>query len=250
VTGIKDRWRAGGTTYGVGVTIPGPAPVQLLARAGFDWLMVDMEHGPISIESAHAMIAASAGSGVAMWVRLPEHLPWLAKTVLDAGAAGVVHPQIRTGAEAATAAAAGRYPPAGERQWGPFYAPARFGLSMPDYLRTADDEIVTAVLVEHPDAIERIDEIVAVDGVDVAVIGTHDLAVAMGHRGRPDHPDVRAAAERAEAVIRDSSVVLGGNAFSPDEARAMADRGYQVIALGFDWGLLQRGAAAVLDGLR
>ncbi|MEJ2859689.1 aldolase/citrate lyase family protein [Actinomycetospora flava] len=86
--------------------------------------------------------------------------------------------------------------------------------------------------------------------VDAAVIGTHDLAVSMGHRGRPDHPEVQAAVARAEAAVLDSPVVLGGNAFSPAEARAMADRGYQVIALGFDWVLLQRGATAVLDGLR
>jgi len=250
VTGLRERWRAGEVTYGVGVTIPGVAATQLLSRAGFDWLMVDMEHGPISVEAAHAMIAATAGSGTVPLVRVPENLPWLAKTVLDAGAHGIVHPQVRSAADAATAARAARYPPSGDRAWGPFYAPARFGVSLPEYLGAAHEEVVTIVLVEDPAGVEAIDAIVAVAGVDAAVIGTHDLAVSMGCPGGLDHPEVLAAVARAETAIRESPVVLGGNAFTRDQARAMADRGYQVIALGFDWSLLQRGAAAVLDGLR
>ena len=121
---------------------------------------------------------------------------------------------------------------------------------MPEYLAAAGDEIVTVVIVETPAGIERIDEIVAVPGVDAAVIGSHDLAMTMGHPGRPDHPDVIAAIDRAERVIRDSDVVLGGNAFSADQARAMVDRGYRLVALGFDTTLLQRGAALALDGIR
>lgn len=90
------------------------------------------------------------------------------------------------------------------------------------------------------------EEIVATPGVDAAVIGTHDLAVALGVPGQLNHPDVTTAVTRAERAILDAGVVLGGNAFSPAQAREMADRGYQLLALGFDWTLLQRGAAAVL----
>jgi 4-hydroxy-2-oxoheptanedioate aldolase len=104
------------------------------------------------------------------------------------------------------------------------------------------------VLVEHPFAIDAIEEIVTVGGIDAAVIGTHDLAVSMGRAGQLDDPDVLRAADRAEQAILDSPVALGGNAFSPQQARQMADRGYQLIALGFDWSLLHRGAAAVLPG--
>jgi 4-hydroxy-2-oxoheptanedioate aldolase len=249
VTGVnqlKQRWRAGGVSYGVGLTIPSAATAQLLAHAGFDWLMIDMEHGPISIETAHAMIAATAGTEVTPLVRIPQNLPWIAKPVLDAGATGIVYPQVNSREDAAAAARAARYPPAGERAWGPFYAPARLGLSIPEYLRAANDMVVTIVLVEHLQAIDGIEEIVTVDGIDAAVIGTHDLAVSMGRPGQLDHPDVLRAIERAEQAILNSPVTLGGNAFSPEQARQMADRGYQLLALGFDWSLLQRGAAAVL----
>jgi len=246
---LVKRWRAGGVTYGVGLTIPSAAAAQLLAHAGFDWLMIDMEHGPISIETAHAMIAATAGTDVVALVRIPQNLPWLAKPALDAGATGIVYPQVASGDDAATAARSTRYPPAGDRAWGPFYAPARHGLSIPDYLRTANDAVVVVVLVEHPDAINRIEEIVTTDGVDAAVIGTHDLAVSMARPGQLDHPDVLSAVARAEKAILDSPVVLGGNALSPEQARQMADRGYQLLTLGFDWSLLQRGTAAALAGV-
>ena len=243
---LRARWQAGEVTRGVGLTIPSPAIPQLLAGAGFDFLMIDLEHGPISIESAHAMIAATAGTPVAPLVRIPHTTSWLAKPVLDAGAFGIVFPMVNTRADAETAARATRYPPAGDRLWGPFLAPARFGRPMPQYLATANDEIVTVVLIEHPTAIENLEQIVTVEGVDCAVIGTHDLAMSMGRPGRLDDPDVLALVARAERVIRDSGVVLGGNAFSPEQAADMADRGYQALALGFDWSLLQRGAAAVL----
>jgi 4-hydroxy-2-oxoheptanedioate aldolase len=247
---LRKRWEAGEATYGVGLTIPSPAVAQLLAAAGFDWLMIDMEHGPIPIDQAHAMIAATAGAPVDTWVRVPHNVPWLAKPVLDAGAAGIVFPMVNSADEAVSAARATRYPPAGDRMWGPFYAPARNGMSMPDYLRAANDEIATIVLVEHPDAIERIEEIVAVDGIDAAVIGTHDLAVSMGYPGQPNHPAVLDAVARAESAILESPVVLGGNAFGSEQAKRMVDRGYRLLALGFDWSLLQRGVDQVLADIR
>jgi len=245
---LRETWVAGDCTYGVGITAASPATAQLLAHAGFDWLMLDLEHGAISPEGLHAMIAATAGTPAAPIVRIPHPLPWLAKTALDLGAFGIVFPTVNSADDTRAAVAACRYPPVGTRQWGPFHAPARFGLSMPDYLATAD--IVTIVLVEHPSAIDAIEEIVAVPGVDAAVIGTHDLAVALGRPGQPDHPDVAAAVARAESAIRRSPVVLGGNAFSAAQAREMVGRGYQLVALGFDWTLLQSAARGLLDCVR
>jgi 4-hydroxy-2-oxoheptanedioate aldolase len=121
---------------------------------------------------------------------------------------------------------------------------------MPRYLQVANDEILTIVMIEHPDAIRSIGEIVAVPGVDLAVIGIFDLATALGVPGQLDHPDVLEAIERAEMAVLGSGVALGGVARSPDQANRMIERGYRMLALGFDWSLLQRGAAAVLEGVR
>lgn len=245
---LKGRLQAGKPVFGVLVTMPSVQTIQILARAGFDWLLIDMEHGPIDIASAHAMIAATAGTRAVPLVRVPWNLPWLVKPILDAGAFGIVFPMIRSRNEAETAVRAVRYPPAGERGWGPFYAPLRWDVTVPDYVKAANDEILTVLLIEHIDAVRRVDEIVSTPGIDVAVIAPFDLATSLGHQGA-DHPEVQAAIVDTEAAILRSPAVLGGLALSPEQANRMVERGYRFLALGYDAMLLQRGAASALQGI-
>lgn len=247
---LKELLEARNPMFGVLVTMPSVQTIQILARAGFDWLLIDMEHGPIDIASAHAMIAATGGTEAVPLVRVPWNVPWLAKPVLDAGAFGVVFPMIRSRAEAEVAVRAVRYPPSGERGWGPFYAPLRWGRPAPDYAKSANDEILTVILIEHIEAVRRVEEIVTVPGIDVAVVAPFDLATSLGHHGQTDHPEVHAAIADAEAVILRSQATLGGAALSADQARRMVERGYRFLALGYDVMLLQHGAASVLEGLR
>ena len=180
-------------------------------------------------------------------VRVAWNVPWLIKPVLDAGAMGVIVPMIRSAAEAAAAVRAIRYPPAGERGFGPFYAPARFGLTMPTYADPADREILCILLIEHKDAIEDIEAIVRVPGVDACLIAPFDLAMSYGYRDGPDHDEVKAAIARAEEVIRTSPVHMGGLAITAELANAMIGRGYRLILIGFDTMLVQRAASEVLD---
>jgi 4-hydroxy-2-oxoheptanedioate aldolase len=247
---VRDLWQAGTPSLSAILTIPSVPTVQVLAHAGFDSLVVDMEHGPIDLATAHAMITATAGTPAVPYARLPANLPWLAKPLLDAGVLGVIFPLSRTRADAEAAVRATRYPPRGERSWGPFYAPLRWDRSMQDYLDTADDAVIVALLIETAEAIDNIEAIVATPGVDLAIIGGGDLATAMGHHGRAEHPDVRAAIARAEEAILGSGVVLGGAARSPEQANAMIARGYRHVSLGFDWAMLQRGAAGAQAGIR
>jgi 4-hydroxy-2-oxoheptanedioate aldolase len=247
---VRDLWRAGTPSISLILTIPSVQTVQVLAHAGFDSLVVDMEHGPIDIATAHAMIVATAGTPAVPYARLPANLPWLAKPLLDAGALGVIFPLSRDRADAEAAVRAARYPPRGERSWGPFYAPLRWDRSMQDYLDTADDAVIVALLIETAEAVRNIDAIVATPGVDLAIIGGGDLATAMGHHGRVEQADVRAAIARAEAAILRSGVVLGGAARSTEQANELIARGYRHISLGFDWALLQRGAAGLQTGIR
>jgi 4-hydroxy-2-oxoheptanedioate aldolase len=156
---LKARLVAGKSAVGLLVSMPSVHATQVLAAAGFDWLFFDMEHGPIGIESAHAMITATNGTPCAPIVRVPWNVHWLVKPVLDAGAMGIIFPMIRSAADAEQAVRAVRYPPAGERGFGPFYAPARFGLTMQTYAEPADREILCILLIEHKDAIEDIDAI-------------------------------------------------------------------------------------------
>jgi 4-hydroxy-2-oxoheptanedioate aldolase len=249
VNRLRAVWDAGGCAYGAIATIPSVQTVQVLARSGLDFMIVDMEHGPIDAQSAHAMISATGGTPLVPLVRVAGKEPWQAKIPLDLGAMGICFPMTNSREDAQRIVKAVRYPPGGERLWGPFYAPFRWGLSMSDYLATADEEILAIGVLESIDAVEFASEIARTPGLDVVFIGAGDLATSMGLRGRPDHPDVQAAIARFEEAIRGSSVVLGGVATNPNMGKALRDRGYQVLMLGFDWSLLQRGIDSALHGM-
>lgn len=247
---LKECRARGVPTYGAIVTMPSIQVVQVLANAGLDWLIIDMEHGPIDLAAAHAMIVATAGTPTMPFVRIAWGVPWLAKPVLDLGALGIVFPMILNAGDAESTVRSVRYPPEGERLWGPFYAPLRWRQSMAEYIGGANREILSAITIEHPDAVDRIDEICATPGVDLAFIGPGDLAMSMGHPGEIEHPDVVAAMAKAEAGILRSQVAAGGVARSVEEAKSMVDRGYCALVFGFDWSLLHRGVSSLLDALR
>lgn len=247
VNRLKSALRSGEPTFGVIVTMPSVQVVQTLASANVDWVIIDMEHSPIGVDTAHAMIAASNGTQLVPLVRLPWSHHWQAKAVLDAGAMGVAFPMICDAEQARTAVRAVRYPPDGDRMWGPFYAPMRMGQSMSEYIASANESLLAVITIEHPDAIKSIDEIMAVPGIDLAFIGPGDLAMAMGIPGQFDRPTFKKAVADAEAGIRRSKVPLGGVARTPDQAKAMLDRGYKAIVFGFDWSLLQQSASRFID---
>jgi 4-hydroxy-2-oxoheptanedioate aldolase len=246
---LKARLAANRPCVGMTISMPSVHTTQVLAACGFDWLFLDMEHGPIGIESVHAMITATAGTRAAPVVRVPWNVHWLVKPVLDAGAMGIIFPMIRSAADAEEAVRSVRYPPTGQRGFGPFYAPLRFGLTMQTYADPADEQILCILLIEHRDAVDAIDHIIGVPGVDACLIAPFDLAMSYGYRDGPDHDEVRAAIARVEQAIVHSPVHLGGLALTGESANAMIERGYRMILTGFDILLLQQGAAAILSGI-
>jgi|SRR5579872_4748510 len=247
---LKGLWREGKVALGVIATIASTQIVQVLAAGGLDFVLIDFEHGAIDLEAAHAMIAATAGTTLTPLVRVAAPEAVNAKAPLDLGALGINFPMTTTRQVAERIVRAVRYPPEGDRYWGPFYAPPRWGLSMREYLDIANDEVLAMGTIEHIDALQTIEDVVQTPGLDVAFIGPGDLATSMGLRGQEDHPDVVAAIRKLEAVIAPSPVILGGPARSPAEAREMIARGYRALGVGFDWSLLQRGLAAAIEGVR
>src|SRR5215468_4785798 len=247
---LRQLWREGRPTFGAIATIPAIQTVQIMARSGIDWIIVDLEHGPIDLGTAHAMITATAGTPCVPMLRIAANEPWLAKAPMDLGALGINFPMICNRADAEKAVRSVRYPPKGERLWGPFHAPFRWNVSMADYMATADDDMICIVTIEHVEAVNRIDEIMATPGIDLAVIGPGDLATSINKRGLPDDPEVVALMARAEAGILKSGVPIGGAARSAEQANQMIARGYLALALGFDWSLFRRGIAASLQGIR
>ena len=236
--------------FGAIATMPSIQAVQVIASSGLDWVIVDLEHGAIDLAAAHAMIVATAGTPCVPLTRIADNQPHLAKAPMDLGALGINFPMICSRADAEKAVRSVRYPPKGERLWGPFHAPFRWNVSMADYMASADDDMICIVTIEHVEAVNRIDEIMATPGIDLAVIGPGDLATSINKRGLPDDPEVVALMKRAEEGILKSGVPIGGVARSAEAANAMIARGYVALALGFDWSLFQRGILASLEGIK
>ncbi len=250
VNPLRQKLAEGRAVFGTLATMPSPQLAQLFAGCGFDWLMIDMEHGAIGIESAQAMIVATAVSDCVPLVRVAWNVDWLVKPALDAGALGIVFPMIRSAEEAEAAVAACRYPPLGERGWGPFYAPSRWGTDAFSYTRDADVAVMRIALIEHVEAVANIEAIVATEGLDVALIAPFDLSVSLGIPGRFEEPAFLEAVATAERVIRDSPVVLGGLARDAEGAQTLVERGYRFVLLAYDVMIIERAARALLDPLR
>ena len=247
---LRERLDSGAVCAGVLTAMPSVPMAQTLSRMGFDWMFIDMEHGPIDIESCHHMIAATAGTECAPVVRVMEPRISYTKPVLDSGAMGLVFPMINTREAAEDAVRAVRYPPEGERGWGPFYAPMRWGNGdAMEYYRASGDIVIIA-LIEHAEAVANIQEILEVPGIDVFLIAPMDLAASMGHVGNRDHPDVQASISVAEDAIRTAGRKMGGLCLSAEEGNEKIARGYNVVLMGFDLLLLQIGAQSMLDGLK
>jgi 4-hydroxy-2-oxoheptanedioate aldolase len=234
IPGMKQRLRNGETLAGYVATIPSAVSVQAIAAAGADWVVIDQEHGAVGPESLHAMIAATAGTRCAPIVRVPKRDEAWVKPALDLGAEGICFPLVRTADEAADCVALTRYPPRGRRGWGPFLAHARWGVGLFDYLPERDGETVCLLLIETRAAVENIEAICEVEGVDGMVVAQFDLATELGVPGRFDAPEFRDAVAHAERVILEHRIPLGAAALTREQTQAQLARGHRLPVHGFD----------------
>lgn len=229
---------------GVVCTIPSATVTQAIAASGVDMVIVDLEHGAVDHASAHAMIAATAGTECAPLVRVAENDETLVKRVLDLGAEGIVFPLIRTAADARKAVASLRYPPRGTRGFGPFLAQSRWLTSLSAYQADIEDQLICCLLIETAEALANIDEILAVEGVDMAVLAEFDLSTSLGIPGQFEHPDFLAARQRIEKAAHLANLPLCGVAMTKGQADALFAKGYRMVG-GFDILWLRLKAAEV-----
>ncbi len=227
--------------------IPGSFTAEIVARAGFDWVCIDVQHGLIGYQEMLGMLQAVAVVGVPSVVRVPWNDPgWIMKA-LDAGAAGVIVPMVNSPAEAAAAVGACRYPPEGYRSWGP----TRASLGVADYSpELANRSVICAVMVETVPALERLGEILSVPGVDAVFIGPSDFALSMGFAPRSDEPEHRRRLEAVPAVCRDYGVVPGIACGSSELLARWRQAGYSMLAVPSDLVMLRRAADEMLDTVR
>ena len=227
-----------------------PYAAEIAGTAGFDWLVIDGEHAPNDLRSILAQLQALASSPSHPIVRLPVGESWMIKQVLDLGAQTLLIPMVESAAQAADLVRATRYPPAGRRGVGAALARASRFSAIPDYTDRADSQICLLVQVESRAGLDALDAILGVEGVDGVFIGPADLAADMGHRGRPDAPEVRAAIGDALTRIRAAGRAAGILDGNPDQARDWMAAGANFVAVGVDVLALARALRALSAAFR
>jgi 4-hydroxy-2-oxoheptanedioate aldolase len=216
----------------------------IVRDCGFDWLLLDTEHSPNEIPDLLAQLQAVDGGQATPIVRPAWNDIVLIKRCLDIGAPALLVPYVQNPAEAKSAVAAVRYPPRGVRGVASASRASRYGRTT-DYLKKADSEICLLVQVETRTALDELEAIATVEGVDGVFIGPSDLSASLGHVGNPAHPDVQEALQgavtRLKAVGKPAGILTGNE----DEIRRYIGWGYTFVAVGSDVGLLARGADAL-----
>jgi 4-hydroxy-2-oxoheptanedioate aldolase len=208
---LKQKLQAGKAAFGAMITFPSPPIVEMLGYMGFDWVLIDNEHGSVTVDTAEDMIRAGELTGIAPIVRPVANKPeWIAP-FLDRGAWGVQVPHVNTREEAEAAVAACKYFPEGTRGIYSRGRPAEYGSggSTPDYVKAANANTLVCLMLEEEEAIRNIDAIVRVKGVDVLFIGSGDLAQSLGYPGQQTHPEVQKLMEAGVERIRKAGIAAG-----------------------------------------
>lgn len=232
---LKEQLKNKTLTIGSWITLGHPSIAEIMAKAGFDWLTVDMEHSAITLHQAQQLIQIISLSGVPPLVRVGHNEPNLIKRVMDAGAHGVIVPMVNSREEAERAVASVKYPPKGFRGVGLARAQA-YGADFEGYRKWNESNSVVIVQVEHIKAVENLEAILSVEGVDGFIIGPYDLSGSLGVPGQFDHPDVVAALTKVKDVAKAMDAVSGFHVIPPDplEVRKKTDEGYRFIAYSLD----------------
>jgi 2-keto-3-deoxy-L-rhamnonate aldolase RhmA len=236
---LKARLKSGESTIGRWLSVAHPTIAEVMGHSGFDWLIADMEHGLIGIESLQTLMIATQSTPAAAMVRVPWNDPVIIKQVLETGPEGLMIPQVSSAAEAQAAVRAACYPPRGIRGIGCQRA-AGFGARFDEYLRSANEELMLGIQIEHPNGIEQIENIVAVEGIDLVFVGANDLSASMGLLGQTKHSRVEEAIQTVLKAVRKAGLAAGLMAANPDEAITRIAEGFQFVGIGHDVGLLSQ----------
>ncbi|MBV7485814.1 4-hydroxy-2-oxoheptanedioate aldolase [Bordetella sp. BOR01] len=237
---FKRALRVGHPQIGLWAGLANAYTAEICAGAGFDWLLLDGEHAPNTLQTLLGQLQAVAAYPVAPVVRPPWNDFVQIKQILDAGAQTLLVPMIQSAQEAAAAVGAMRYPPHGIRGLGSALARSSRWNRIPGYLQRANDEMCLLVQIETPQGVQALDDILAVDGVDGVFIGPADLSASMGHLGNPGHADVCAMIDDAIVRIVQAGKAAGILHADPAQARHYLELGATFVAVGVDATLLAR----------
>ncbi len=247
--GFKAALRDGRQQIGLWCSLASPISTEIVAGSGFDWLLIDMEHSANDLRDVYAQLQSVGESGVHAMVRVPSDDPVTIKRILDTGGQSLMIPNIDDADQARRAVAATRYAPRGVRGFSQAPRAARFG-RVPDYHARCEAEIFVAVQVESRRALDNLEAIAAVAGVDGVFIGPGDLSTSLGYLGQQNHPEIVRTIEDAIGRIRASGKHAGVLTANEPLAQRYIAAGTRFTAVGSDMGLLARGSEALVARFR
>jgi 4-hydroxy-2-oxoheptanedioate aldolase len=248
---VRHNLKQGKPSIGTWLTLPDPFSARLMARLGFDWLTIELEHSPTSLESAAAAFAIIADAGGVPLARLPWNTGENIKRVLDTGAWGIVVPMVNSRAEAEAVVEAARYRPVGKRTIGGSLHSANFDTDPATYYARANDEILVVIMAEHVDAIEKADEIFSVPGIDAVFIGPNDLHASMNLPPAFDssHAQFNDAVAHVLKTAQKHNIAAGIHVADAAQAQRRIKEGFQFIAVTSEAGMMLSKAKEITAAL-
>ncbi len=235
-TSLKKRLLNNELTLGSWITIGHQAIAEIMVTGGFDWLTLDLEHSVIEISQAQNLIAHIKNNGTHALVRVSKNEEVVIKRVMDAGADGVIVPMVNSAEDAIQAVNYVKYPPQGKRGVGLARA-QKYGTGFDEYVKWLNDESIVIAQIEHIKAVENIDSILDVPGIDGIIIGPYDLSGSMGKPGQYDLPEVKEAIEKVEKACKKKNKPLGFHVIQPNHelVKEKVDKGYSFLAFSLDF---------------
>lgn len=233
---VKKKLAANQLTIGSWITMAHMSIPEIMASANFDWLTIDMEHSVIELSDAQALISIIESKGIVPLVRVSENRSNLIKRVMDAGAYGVIVPMVNSVQDAENAVNAVKYPPRGSRGVGLARA-QKYGIGFDEYVKNLNKNSIVIVQIEHIDAVDNLESIISVKGVDGCIIGPYDLSSSLGIPGKFDHPKMKKAINHIEKTCKKLNLPLGFHVIPAEYklARKKIERGYTFIAFSLDF---------------
>lgn len=234
---------------GTWLKIPALEPVEILADAGFDYIVIDQEHAPLTLEFAYQATVVAQGAGMSVLVRVPDRSGSHLQRLLDTGVDGILVPRVTTVEEASAAVRQMLFSPGGDRGLGTTSRAGRWGgLSRDEYLRFGDEEVLRAVQLEERAALEQVEDILDVPGLNGVFLGMGDLQLSSGLPS--SDPEIQKLADRLLAAARSRGVPAGTAVQTPDQALRAADRGFSYVMVSNDTSLLRSAATSTVAGFR
>ena len=248
---LKQKLKNNELTVGSWIMMGNIMSVEVMALAGFDWLVIDIEHTPIDFETTHVLISAIQANGMKALVRVSKNEEVVIKRILDMGADGIVVPMVCSKEDAKMAVDYAKYPPVGKRGVG-LYRASKYGTKFEEYKKWVDEELVIIAQIEHIDAVNNIDEILSVDGIDGTIIGPYDLSGSMGYPGEFERDDVKDAVQKVLERCKENGIPSGFHVVDtePEKLNAKIDQGCTFLAYGIDYFFMRDAAVNGMNQIK